>query len=724
MAIIYNGRIGVLANELIIYNPKRNRGGKNGFLSEGTYQSMVKRGQLYVLQRSAPGKSAIIDYDTMRDDIKKQYVVKSGDPRAQLAAQLCRNVLEDSIVYSTEAFEYYTNTYRYDEDKKLPPAKIDEYTMNVRVIEAILSEKEGHRAQAVGSKERIPVWERLCNLSNDLLTLRDPLGKPLFPHTLPKNAASLRRKCCQYEAARRISKEEGYRSLIHKNYGNKSAAIVQDEDGEAILHKLISLHNNLNSKQIMDEYNKVAEVMGLKVISSPVTVDGYKKKMELTTMSGRRGKKVVSNTRMMQIHRTAPTQALTYWTLDGWKVELLYQKQDIRSKNENGNEKRYKVTNYTHRKTAVIVLDASCKYPVGYAIGDNESSYLIREALRNAIRHTKQLFGKRYKPLNLQSDNYGNGSITPFYQAMSHIYVPAAKFNAKAKIIEPYFHYLNVEYCQKQANWSGYGITSRKENQPNLEMLNEHRKMVPDEATCIGQIEAMIEAERAKHLEEFMAAWERTGDSSKLPFSDEEYLLLMGETSGRTNHVNGDGLRLEIQGERINYDTFDISLREHYNEDWIVRYDPEDMSRVLISNAVRKGLKDAGKEIGNLRYIMQRCMKVPMALTDQKPEHFEYRNKVKDFNDKLKKHIADKEERVDERIKCIHQRIPELINNTLLDRYLITNSRGQHKDERERMRKEADEAEFEELTSRDMQPATVYDDDDYEFDQADMQFSR
>ena len=73
MAIIYNGRIGVLANELIIYNPKRNRGGKNGFLSEGTYQSMVKRGQLYVLQRSAPGKSAIIDYDTMRDDIKKQY---------------------------------------------------------------------------------------------------------------------------------------------------------------------------------------------------------------------------------------------------------------------------------------------------------------------------------------------------------------------------------------------------------------------------------------------------------------------------------------------------------------------------------------------------------------------------------------------------------------------------------------------------------------------------
>lgn len=84
----------------------------------------------------------------------------------------------------------------------------------------------------------------------------------------------------------------------------------------------------------------------------------------------------------------------------------------------------------------------------------------------------------------------------------------------------------------------------------------------------------------------------------------------------------------------------------------------------------------------------------------------------------------DKEERVDERIKCIQQRIPELINNTLLDRYLITNSRGQHKDERERMREEIHEAEFEELTSRDMQPVSLYDDDDYEFNQTDMQFSR
>ena len=74
----------------------------------------------------------------------------------------------------------------------------------------------------------------------------------------------------------------------------------------------------------------------------------------------------------------------------------------------------YKKTTYHNRKTIVVVLDACGKYPIGYAVGDHESPALIREALRNAIRHARELFGARYKPLQLQSDNYqkgGNGSV-------------------------------------------------------------------------------------------------------------------------------------------------------------------------------------------------------------------------------------------------------------------------------------------------------------------------
>lgn len=660
--------------------------------------------------------------------MKRKFIELNGDPRAVIATQSQKSLLEEAIVFSNDAFEFYTTKYRYDGGKKLPDAKIDEYTLNVRVLEAILYLRDEHRKDVIGtSGPRVNMWKKLCTLSNDLLTLRDPHGKPLFPHTLPQNAASLKRKCQEYEDACRISREEGYRYLIHKNFGNKSAAVVKDEESEAILHKLISLHNNLNSVQIMEEYNKVAEILDKPLINSPVTVDNYKKKMELTTMQGRKGKKVVANTRKMQIHREAPTQALTYWTLDGWTVELLYQKKVAKDKKANGEEKRYMMTTYTNRKTIVVVLDACCKYPVGYAIGDHESPALIREALRNAVRHTKELFGDRYKPLQLQSDNYQKGVMVPFYQAMTKYYTPAALGNAKSKIIEPYFKYLNVQHCQKQGNWSGFGITSDQDNQPNMEVINANRHLIPDEETLMGQIEAMMMKERAMKIKDFMAAWEQTEEARKLPFCDEEYLLLMGETTGRTNHINGDGLRLEMQGERINYDTFDISLREHYNEDWIVRYDPEDMSRILISNAVRKGLKDAGKEIGTLRYMMQKCMKAPMALADQKPEHFEYRNRVKGFNEELQQHIDDKVASVDGHIKNLQQRIPELINNTLLDRYLITDSRGQHKDARSKMRDEVTDADYEDVTERLPQAVVISandEDEDYEFNPADMSYSR
>ncbi len=728
MALIFNNRVCVFANELIIYNPKRNVGSQDGFIPEGTFQTMKKRKQIIVLHRSTPGQSAIVDFETMREDMKRKFIELNGDPRAVIATQSQKSLLEEAIVFSNDAFEFYTTKYRYDGGKKLPDAKIDEYTLNVRVLEAILYLRDEHRKDVIGtSGPRVNMWKKLCTLSNDLLTLRDPHGKPLFPHTLPQNAASLKRKCQEYEDACRISREEGYRYLIHKNFGNKSAAVVKDEESEAILHKLISLHNNLNSVQIMEEYNKVAEILDKPLINSPVTVDNYKKKMELTTMQGRKGKKVVANTRKMQIHREAPTQALTYWTLDGWTVELLYQKKVAKDKKANGEEKRYMMTTYTNRKTIVVVLDACCKYPVGYAIGDHESPALIREALRNAVRHTKELFGDRYKPLQLQSDNYQKGVMVPFYQAMTKYYTPAALGNAKSKIIEPYFKYLNVQHCQKQGNWSGFGITSDQDNQPNMEVINANRHLIPDEETLMGQIEAMMMKERAMKIKDFMAAWEQTEEARKLPFCDEEYLLLMGETTGRTNHINGDGLRLEMQGERINYDTFDISLREHYNEDWIVRYDPEDMSRILISNAVRKGLKDAGKEIGTLRYMMQKCMKAPMALADQKPEHFEYRNRVKGFNEELQQHIDDKVASVDGHIKNLQQRIPELINNTLLDRYLITDSRGQHKDARSKMRDEVTDADYEDVTERLPQAVVISandEDEDYEFNPADMSYSR
>lgn len=709
---VYNNRLCIYANDLIRLNTKRGVGSEKGFLAEGTYNYKVNRGHLIVARNRGRNQSSLIEFDTMEDKVKSEYIRIYGNPLDD-AERNKIGLLESTLKYNEAAFTFYSVEYRDELGRKLSAEKAALYTLQSRVLDAVLYLAGEKKREIGGGNTRIDVWGKLSDMVNDLAEIRNSQGEPRYMHKLPANGKSLKRKADQYA-------KDGWISLIHKNRGNRNAVKVQDERMEAVMHKLLSQHMNLNNVQIMDKYNEVAAYMQMPLIKSPVTVDKYRKQMETTTLAHQRGTKVMRNKLEMQIKRSAPETALTYWTLDGWDVELVYQKQIIKTGN---NGTRHKVTTYDNRKTVVVVLDACCKYPIGYAIGDRENTSLIREALRSAVRHTKELFGNRYKPLQLQSDNYQKKVMTPFYQAMTKYYTPAAVGNAKSKIIEPYFAEINRNYCQLMPNWSGHNITASPENQPNFDAYNKNRKLLPYEDEVMEQIHGIIREERARKIDEYMKAWANTPEERKIPFCDEEYLMLMGETNGRTNRLTGQGLMIEMHGERINYESFNMELREHYNEDWVVKYDPVDLSMVLIINAIATKGHRVKEEVGNLAYLMQRTMKVPMALADQKKEHFEYRKKVQDFNTEFERRYVEKQNKVDEVLTAMREELPALGNNRLLDRALITDSRGQHKDRRYEQREVVDAFIVDEAPRRTFVPV-MDDDDDYEFNPTDMRFSR
>lgn len=714
MAIVYNNTVCVCANDLIKYNPSRKLGSEKGFLAEGTYNYKVNRGYLIVARQRGRNQSALIEFDTMEEKIKKEYIRIYGNPKEEVERNRM-SLLESEMKYNEAAFTFFSTEYRDELGRKLSAEKAALYTLQVRVLDACLSLAHDRKNLIGQGSTRIDIWARLSEQVNDLASLRGSNGEIKYPHGLPANAKSLKRKADLYA-------KDGWSALIHKNRGNTNAKKVADERLEAVMHKLLSQHMNLNNVQIMEKYNEVAKLMEMPLIKSPVTVDKYRKQMESTTLGHQRGTKALRNKLEMQVKREAPETALTYWTLDGWDVELFYQKK-VLSVGDNGV--RHKKTTYTNRKTIVVVLDACCKYPIGYAIGDRECTALIRTALRNAVKHTREIFGKRYKPLQLQSDNYQKKVMTPFYQAMSKYYTPAAVGNAKSKIVEPYFNELNRNYCQLLPNWSGHNITTSPDNQPNFEAYNKNRKLLPTEDECIAQIHEIMRQERAKKIEAYMEAWGKTPEERKIPFCDEEYLMLMGETTGRTNRLSGQGLMLEMLGERINYESFSFELREHYNEDWVVRYDPDDLSQVLISNAKATKGHRVLEEVGTLAYMMYRTMKVPMALADQKPEHFEYRRKVNEFNKEFERRYVEKQNQVDNTLDSLREELPAIGRNRLLERALITDSRGQHKDRRYDERDGVEDAFIiEETPRRAFVPVHDEDDDDYEFKPTDMNFSR
>lgn len=664
MAEQYNNILCIHASELIILDEKRNVGSEKGFIKEAKYNWMRKHGYLTVVKRGGPGFSSLIEFDSMRKDIKDKYIEIYGNPY-DTADEL--NILEASIRPDERAFSFFQK-YRYgkNNDISLPPKRIAEYTLNARVLNALIALKQNKKSLSVGGNSiKINLNANLTMLAN---SIREKEG---LKHTLPESESKLMRKVSRY-------KKEGYGCLIRSSYGNVSAAKIVNDDQTAVVHKLLSKHTNLDNEQIRCLYNIVAEGLGWKKINSANTVRNWRESFTATTEAGRRGLTEYRNTVTMQAKRTAPTSPLFYWTLDGWDVELLYQKTGI---NKDGK----KVTTYHNRLTIVVVLDPCKKYPIGYAIGERENTTLIRQALRNALIHAQELFGgDRYKPFQLQSDNYQKGNLLPFYEAMTKHYTPARVHNAKSKVIEPYFRYLNKTYCQMFDNWSGFNITSDKTKQPNTELLNNNHKMFPDEAGVRRQIEQIMQMERNKKITGYLKAWGKTKQEDKLLFSDTEYLLLMGETTGFTNSLSGAGLKITINGVEHVYDSFDASLRNHMGESWVVRYDENSLNRVLISNATRLPSGRVKEEIGTIRFELEEKTDLPMALKEQKPEHFEQRARISQFNTNLEQRALDKMTEVQQTVETIFNDNPQLDNT--LARLVICDSRGQHKDERNDLR--------------------------------------
>src|SRR5690606_1690860 len=194
--------------------------------------------------------------------------------------------------------------------------------------------------------------------------------------------------------------------------------------------------------------------------------------------------------------------------------------------------------------TVVMILDPFNNYIVGYAIGTSESPALIRQALNNALKHTEQLFGSKYKPYQLQTDRYQYKHLKPTYEAAATHFTPAAAKNSKAKPIEQFFDKFNEKHFQAKLvpNWSGHNVTAKGENQVNDDYLNKIRHQFPDENGCRMQIITAIENERAEKVQQYIESFNAFPDEDKTTITINQFLRFFGTTTGYTNKFKGDGL--------------------------------------------------------------------------------------------------------------------------------------------------------------------------------------
>lgn len=596
------------------------------------------------LRRASLGSDALVLHSSLVQEWKDLLALHFGKPKEEIK----KSWFAQHYVADREAWDFY-RAYTYGEKVKLDLDTIELYVYQASVLNTVLLMKNNRQQylKALGYT-KVDIWD---SLSKDVNAFRE------VDHKLPTTKDSLRYKVTKYA-------KEGYPAIISGKFGMKNALKVKERQQEALIDELLAKHTNLDNELIASLYNLVGEQLGWPSITAQ-TIGNRKKESNLVIYAGRNGVSALSNNMLMQNKRQAPSTPMLYWTLDGWDAELLYQDTRV-------DKRGYSTTTFHNRLTMVVVLDTFNKYPIGYAIGSHETPELIKEAMRNAINHTAELFGQRYNPRQLQSDNYQSKVLTPVYQACTKFYTPAKVKNAKAKVIEPYFNHINKKYCKLMDNWSGHNIDSGSKNQPNSEMLNKLSKQFPDENGCRQQLEGIIQAERSKKVDEYLTNWQKIDEELKLPMPHENFLLALGRSSGQTNRLVGSGLNIKIDGSKQVYDSHEIEFRKQAHQDWNILFDPQNTDQVLAVSTDSK-----------YRFLLEKKYVQAMAIDDRGENDAFELTRVNDYNKGVIKYITD--ERSENRNLLDNLFENPLLNDTLA-KHLIVDSRGQHKDQRNKQR--------------------------------------
>lgn len=172
-------------------------------MSEANYKQLASRGKINVVRNGrGQGGYALVEIATMplrfRERIKRKY----GD----LEAEILKNWFGTHSHVDAKAREFYTK-FRFENGESLPPERIQEYTVNASVIEAVLAVMADRVLMRKAMKGGPVNWGEMCGAIS--------YYQSEFGHTLPLSANRFKKRVHDFKA-------HGYESLISGKFLNQN----------------------------------------------------------------------------------------------------------------------------------------------------------------------------------------------------------------------------------------------------------------------------------------------------------------------------------------------------------------------------------------------------------------------------------------------------------------------------------------------------------------------
>lgn len=544
----------------------------SGILSKPSYDKKVREGVLQVVQRGGNGRVALIGYDSLPYAIQQDYLDRHPNAEKEMKEKMMSSMIRSD----SEAIDFY-KTY----EPRLTPERQAEYVLNAQVMnEMARVEKETVAAQRKNGKLRKGIiWEIVAGSCEKM--------RSLYEHTLPSNPSRLREKFNAY-------KRDSYVALINRNSGNQAARRIGPKEARLLIMLKRSKSPVYTDMQIFAEFNRQAEVRGLKRIKSAATVRNflYDPKVMVWWYASQFGEVKFKNKYLPQFDTIMPEMPNSLWYSDGTKLNLYYK-----GYNADGRQVARTINVYE-------VMDAATEVFLGYDICKEENFQSQYNAYRMALE-TWQV-----KPYEIVTDNQGGHkklAAQGFFKKICHLHKYTMPHNGQSKTIESAFGRFQQQVLHKIWHFTGQNVTAVKENShvnvdlitanidklPTLEEVKEMYRQCRDEWNnsnhtdeSLGltriEMQRMIENPKACSVDEYeLADLFMLFSKTSVKYSNEGYAFDIDKQEYRYMVYNSEG-------------TVDMSFHlQNICNSFYYRFDPRDMTHIELWAVTSTGLKYA-----------------------------------------------------------------------------------------------------------------------------------
>ncbi len=532
------------------------------------YDHLVKRGQVNVLQRACRCKKALIEYHSLPERFRARFEIKYGDPEKTMKQE------ELPLAADIEAQKYYFQ-YLLPNGEHLPEQKQTEYTLNARVLNTLREMLETQKTMRRAYGNHTPViWSNIFAAAEKL--------RETYGHTLPKSEARLRDKLRQYA-------KEGYGCLVSGKFCNANTLKITPAAGRQIVALRRCRVPVYTTRQLFEEFNRIAERRGWKPLASQSSLVQYLERPEVKPLwyDAVYGELAAKQLFARRNKTEMPTLRDSLWYGDGTKLNLYYKAV------EGGRMVVRTVQVYE-------VIDAYSELLLGYCVSETENFDAQFKAFRMAIETAG------HKPYEIVTDNQGGQRsklAQRFFASICRVNRPTAPYNGPSKSIESVFGRFQRQVLAQDWRFTGGNISSKEVWRINREFLEANKESL---YTYEELLAAYAEARSRWNAMPHPACAEKTREQRYFegvnpetePITELDRIELFYLTTEQSSPFTADGITIQYRNRKYTYEVLSADgtpdydwRRENTGREFFVRFDPERMDRALLYTSTPMGLR-------------------------------------------------------------------------------------------------------------------------------------